>query len=194
MKALILNGEMGISNNLDQFSKKTIDLLTDKDYKVKEVKLYNREIADCLGCFKCWTKNPGQCILKDDADQVLADIINSDLLIFLSPVVFGSYSYQLKKVLDRMIPLISPFFENIDGEIHHKKRYKKYPSILGIGIMDEDNKIEEETFKKLVRNNALNFHSPAVECLIVKDKSDFKDDIIDDKINNIIAEVGVLNG
>ena len=194
MKALILNGETNRSNNLARFSKKIADSLIKHGFELKEIKLHEKKIDDCLGCFKCWTKTPGLCIIKDDADQILADIINSELLIFLSPVVFGSYSYQLKKALDRMIPLISPFFKKIDGEIHHKKRYKNYPSILGVGIIDEENKIEEETFIKLVRNNALNFHSPAVECLIVKGESDFKDDIIDDKIKNIITKAGVMNG
>lgn len=193
MKAVILNGETKISNNLARFSKNIADSLIKQGFELKEIKLHEKKIDDCLGCFKCWTKTPGLCIIKDDADQILADIINSELLIFLSPVVFGSYSYQLKKALDRMIPLISPFFKKIDGEIHHKKRYKNYPSILGVGIIGEDNKVEEETFKKLVRNNALNFHSPAVECLILKGKSDFEDEKIDDKIKNIIVKAGVEN-
>ena len=79
-------------------------------------------ISDCLGHFKCWTKNPGICTIDDASRDITRKMMSGDLLVFLTPMVFGGYSYHLKKAVDRLIPNVLPFFERIDGEIHHAKR------------------------------------------------------------------------
>ncbi len=110
MKALLLNGEKNAENSLENFSKIIIEGLKNNNYVVDTMVLHEKKIADCIGCFGCWVKTPGICIIDDYAREVARAFINSDLVVYLTPVVFGGYSYQLKKVLDRMIPLISPFF------------------------------------------------------------------------------------
>src|SRR6056297_1869813 len=139
MKALILNGEELDGLSLNQISKIIKEELKSNNTQVEEILLKEKEIADCLGCSKCWVKTPGTCIIDDYGREAAAKVINSDLLIFLSPIIFGSYSFQLKKALDRMIPLISPYFKKVKGEIHHKKRYSKYPFLLAFGLMDKIN-------------------------------------------------------
>ena len=163
MRALILNGEEIDGISLEQVSENIKEELKNNDFEIKEILLKEKKIADCLGCFDCWVKTPGVCIIDDYGREVAAELINSDLLIFLTPVVFGSYSYQLKKALDRMIPLISPYFKKVKGEIHHKKRYPKYPSILALGIIEDNNQLQSKIFKELVERNSINFHSPYYE-------------------------------
>ncbi|RCW51350.1 flavodoxin family protein [Halanaerobium sp. ST460_2HS_T2] len=192
MKALILNGEELNDISLDQVSKEIRKELLFKDFEVKEILLKEKEIADCLGCFKCWVKTPGICIINDYGREVAAELINSDLLIFLTPVVFGSYSYQLKKALDRMIPLISPYFKKVKGEIHHKKRYPKYPSLLAVGIMKETSQFQRKIFKELVTRNSLNFHSPASE-VEVFNAADFDSLKLKDIIKKFSEKVGESN-
>ena len=187
MKALILNGEELDGISLKQFSKSIREELITKDYEVEEILLKEKKIADCLGCFKCWVKTPGICIINDYGREAAAKLINSDLLIYLSPVVFGSYSYQLKKALDRMIPLISPFFTKVEGEIHHKKRYPNYPSLLGIGVIEEANQSQSKIFKELVKRNGINFHSAYVETEVFELAADFDNEELR-KIVRIISE------
>ena len=163
MKTLILNGEKLDGISLDPISKNIRKELKINGYEVEEILLKEKEIADCLGCFKCWVKTPGICIIDDYGRETANKLINSELLIFLTPVVFGSYSYQLKKALDRMIPLISPYFKKVNGEIHHKKRYSKYPSLLALGIMEEYDRVQSKIFIELAKRNSINFHSPYFE-------------------------------
>ena len=113
MRALILNGEEVDGLSLEQFSKNIREELKANNFEVEEILLKEKKIADCLGCFDCWVKTPGICIIDDYGRDAAEKLINSELLIYLTPVVFGSYSYQLKKALDRMIPLISPFFTKL---------------------------------------------------------------------------------
>ena len=123
MKALILNGEEKDGLSLKHISKSIKEELRTNDFEVNELLLKEKEIADCIGCFKCWVKTPGVCIIDDYGREVAAQVINSDLLVFLTPLIFGSYSYQLKKALDRILPLISPYFKKINGDYFFKYIY-----------------------------------------------------------------------
>ncbi len=112
-----------------------------------------------MGCFVCWVKTPGICVKNDIARDIARDIVQSDVLIYLTPIVFGGYSSELKKAVDRSIPTILPFFKNIEGEIHHKARYKHYPNLLVLGFLNYSNPEYEKTFRYLVKRNAINMHN-----------------------------------
>ena len=178
--------------NLEKKKKKISKKLQANDFEVEEILLKEKEIADCLGCFDCWVKTPGICIIDDYGREVAASLINSDLLVFLTPVVFGSYSYQLKKALDRMIPLISPYFKKFKGEIHHKKRYPKYPSILALGLLEKVNEAQTEIFKELVKRNAINFHSPHFQAEVFA-AVDLNNQELKDTISKFSKKVGEMN-
>jgi hypothetical protein len=177
MRALILNGEEMNGISLNNISKSIKEELENNNFEVEEILLKEKEIADCLGCFKCWVKTPGICIIDDYGREAAAELIDSDILVYLTPIVFGSYSFQLKKALDRMIPLISPYFKKVKGEIHHKKRYSKYPSIMGIGIVSKENNKQSQIFKELIERNSINFHSPHFksEVFLLDDNFDNKE-------------------
>ncbi len=153
---------------------KTENLLNTLNFEIKTIVLDGREIFPCLGCFKCWLTTPGLCIItKDEVNNIAKQVINSDALVFLSQISYGGYSYDTKAFLDRFIPNISPFFEIVQGETHHKKRYKKYPMMISIGY-GSPNQQENLTFKKLAQRNALNFRSPHFAVMTVEDSSDFE--------------------
>jgi len=161
MKAIILNGARNNEKTLDSIHEIVVDKLSDLNWDVKPFILRELNITHCVGCFECWVKTPGICRFKDDGPQIAEEYIKSDLLINITPVTFGGYSSELKKALDRIICLISPFFMKIDGETHHKRRYDKYPSLMGIGVLPQSDPYSEEIFKTLVKRNSLNFHSPS---------------------------------
>lgn len=114
----------------------------------------------CVGCWTCWWKTPGLCIHKDDANQIFKKFINSDFVIFASPVSAGFVSSSLKKITDRLIVLLHPYIQFINNESHHQKRYDKYPDFGLILKRDlitdkEDIQIINEIYKRM----AINFHS-----------------------------------
>ena len=87
--------------------------------------------------------------------------VQSDCLLYLTPVAFGGYSSALKKAVDRFIPLVIPFFTQIQGETHHPPRYEHYPRMAAVGILEAPDEESERVFSTLVSRNAINFHSPA---------------------------------
>lgn len=193
MKALILNGEEVDGLSLKHISKSIKEELRSCDFEVEEILLKEKEISDCLGLFKCWVKTPGICIIDDYGRKAAAKLINSELVVFLTPVKFGSYSYQLKKALDRMIPLISPYFKKVKGEIHHRKRYSKYPAILAVGVMEKINQSQNKIFKELVKRNSINFHSACFEAEVFELAADFDSKKIKNLVKVISEKVGEQN-
>jgi len=162
MKAIILNGIDDTIYDYQRFEDILDNKLQEFGIDPENVKLTNKDIKRCRGCFGCWVKSPGECIRQDDSQAICKSIINSDLVILLTPVVYGGYSSQLKKLVDKIIPLISPFFARYSGETHHFPRYKKYPKLLGIGIQSYPDIEESACFQNIIFRNSINFHNPKV--------------------------------
>ena len=165
-KALILIG----SKNNDSESTKIHEIMIEEFKKLNwdatSIVLEDKNIAYCKGCFGCWVQTPGECLIKDYEETIVKNMVHSDLIIYLTPIVFGGYSSILKKALDRKLSRILPYFMKINGEIHHVKRYEKNPSLLGIGILDKPDAEKEEVFKSLVARNSINMWCPYQEAMI----------------------------
>jgi hypothetical protein len=158
--AIILNGADGKDTASAHIHTVLVEELAAVSWNVTSFTLETLRIAPCLGCFGCWTKSPGVCRMDDDGRKIARAAIRSDVMILFTPVTFGGYSAELKKALDRLLCLLAPFFVRIHGEVHHGKRYERYPGLLGIGILDQPDSESERIFKTLVHRNALNLHAP----------------------------------
>ncbi|MCF2138460.1 MAG: flavodoxin family protein [Candidatus Lokiarchaeota archaeon] len=198
MKVLLLNGSTLKEHSQQKFFDFLVEYLNSLPIDLQIIHLKDKKIAYCNGCFYCWVKTPGKCIIKDDSEEIAKKIIQSDLLIYFTPITFGGYSSLLKRALDRQICLISPFFTKIKGEVHHKKRYNKYPSLLGIGYqkqttnpqMSGNDLVEQQIFSKLLKRNSINFYSPITQAHIYEmgtDKNEFMNKL--DKSLYLIMEL-----
>jgi multimeric flavodoxin WrbA len=129
--------------------------------------LEDEKIAACLGCFDCWTKTPGVCRIRDDANPIANDLIDSELVVYLAPITFGGWCASMKQAIDRTLGLIAPFFQMQEGEVHHKKRYDHYPQTLAIGVLDDEAPEGwARTFATLMERNAVNFHSENLSVVV----------------------------
>ncbi|NEQ48127.1 MAG: flavodoxin family protein [Leptolyngbya sp. SIOISBB] len=134
---------------------------------VKTFPLRKLKLGSCIGCFGCWVKTPGICVEPDAGREIAQTMIQSDIVILFTPVTFGGYSSEIKKIQDRWIPLVLPDFEMVHGEVHHQPRYARYPRLVGIGVQRQPHNAEASLFKVLVGRNALNFHAPTYAAEVV---------------------------
>jgi hypothetical protein len=174
--AALLRGSMGAK-------------LRQRAFVEREIILCDEKIAFCTGCFGCWIKTPGECVISDAGRAVTREFIESDLVVFLSPVTFGGYSAELKKALDRLIPILSPFFIKIDGECHHKKSYERYPRLAMLGLLPAADAEATTVFKTLASRNAINMHTPAfaVETII----EGAEEAAISRKLDSMLNQIGL---
>ncbi len=186
MKALILNG---LVKGDDILCGIIHDELEDMGWQVNDLYLKDKKIAPCLGCFGCWIKTPGICLIDDDGREVAEKSVQSDLMVFVTPVTFGGYSSCLKKAVDRLTPTVLPFFVKINGEFHHKPRYGSYPHLVGIGVLSEPDGESERIFKTLVARNAINLHSQSNAAEVVM--RDYSQEKIRAEVKTLFAGIGV---
>jgi NAD(P)H-dependent FMN reductase len=167
MKATILDGAVGPRDLADAVLAALTHRLAALGYEVARHDLASLRVPDCNGDFGCWTVTPGVCVQPGPHRDVARAVIQSDLVVWLTPVTFGGCSSALKRHLDHCIPLVSPWFGKIDGESHHPPRYPRAPDLLAVGLLDVAAPSLEAVFARLVRRNVLNFHAPRFASPIV---------------------------
>lgn len=121
----------------------------------KFVDLSGLSIANCIGCFGCWTKTPGKCVIRDDAVKIYPDIAKSSALLYISHVKYGGYDTIFKTMLERTISIQQAFIRLVAGETHHIQRsvVPKQAVIIAYGNIDD---AEKEVFRELISRNAYN--------------------------------------
>ena len=159
MKITILNGNPNANNRrFDKYLKQLSDLLESGKHTATILQLREMDVRYCVGCFGCWVKTPGECVSKDGSHDIRREVINSDLVLFASPLIMGFTSALLKKAHDKLIPLIHPYFELVQNETYHIARYDKYP-LMGL-LLEKDEDTDEEDLKivsDIYRRDAINF-------------------------------------
>lgn len=113
MKVLILNGspKVGRSNTLN-ITKAFVSGFP-SDTEVELVDIYKSDIKPCLGCFSCWSKTPGECVIKDDMQEIYKKIEASDVIIESFPLYFFGMPSGVKAMTDRCLPFMLPYMGNI---------------------------------------------------------------------------------
>lgn len=125
MKILLINGSpKGKKSNtyrLSQAFGEGISENTDTEYE--EICVRDKDIKPCSGCFSCWNKTPGKCIINDDMGEILEKILWADTVIWS----FGLYYYnvpgKLKMLIDRQLPHVMPFMVKDSESGGHNSRY-----------------------------------------------------------------------
>ncbi|MCC5417815.1 hypothetical protein EJM73_04060 [Clostridium botulinum] len=136
---------------------------------LKVVRLDAKSITACIGCWNCWLKTPGRCVMKDQMAESYPDYVNSDVVILLIDTAQGFISHKAKAFLDRTIPHYNPYIKIVDGECHHVARYKSYPDMVFYYDIEGITTQEEQVIEDYLYRTAYHFQSKAYR--IVKDGS-----------------------
>jgi len=158
MKILLVDGNPDLHDSgFTRRIRKVAETLSLAEHEVEVIRLAGKEISGCTGCFSCWLRTPGLCIFNDDHADFLMSFINSDLVLFASPLIMGFPSALLKNAIDRFIPTALPYIELADGECRHPLRYEKSPSFALLfepekDTDEEDLRIVTNVFERFARN------------------------------------------
>ncbi|MDR1642133.1 MAG: flavodoxin family protein [Clostridiales bacterium] len=113
----------------------------------------------CVGCYGCWTKTPGKCVIRDRGADMAGMMPKCGEFIILSRLVFGGLSPDIKAVMDRSIGFVLPFFRIVKGEMHHVPRVEHPPDLRYVFYGADMTEREKETAKALAKANSINLAS-----------------------------------
>jgi multimeric flavodoxin WrbA len=156
MKVLILNGNPAPSS-FDDYLARFAQATNARGHHAERVDLRDLRLRYCVGCWTCWWKTPGLCGMKDDMVALYPKLAAADLWVWASPLVLGTVSALTKRTQDRIIPLIHPYIDLVDGECHHRHRYA-HNADLGLIVAptaddtEEDLTIVRALFERFSRN------------------------------------------
>jgi multimeric flavodoxin WrbA len=111
-----------------------VEGMRDAGAEVEVVNLREKNIKNCIGCYTCWTKTPGQCIHKDDmTKELFPKWLESDLVVYATPLYNYTVNATLKAFMERTIPSLEPFFEIHEGRMFHPLRHKS-PAVVVLSV------------------------------------------------------------
>ncbi|WP_438435186.1 flavodoxin family protein [Gorillibacterium sp. sgz500922] len=120
-------------------------------------------IRACTGCFGCWVRTPGRCVLKDGYQHMGEKLAACDELVIVSRCVYGSYSPFVRNILDRSISYVLPYFVSRNGETHHRNRYDHRFKLSVHFYGDDLTEAERTTARRLVEANAVNLYADVAQ-------------------------------
>ena len=122
MKILVLNGSPKVKSDTfrltDAFLK---GIRRSGDHEIHVVHVREKQIAPCRGCFGCWQRGDGHCVIQDDQNALLDLYREADVIIWSFPLYCYGMPSPLKAVLDRTIPLVKMRMTlQPDGTVRHE--------------------------------------------------------------------------
>ncbi len=101
MKITILNGSPRKNANTAIMAQEFAKGAQAAGHDTEILHIGGMKISGCMGCKYCFSHN-GECIQKDDMQEVLNSIDKADLVVFASPIYWFDITAQLKCAIDRM--------------------------------------------------------------------------------------------
>ncbi len=125
MKILVINGSpKGKKSNTYKLTSAFIRGISEKaETKCEEITVKDKNIGSCIGCFGCWSKTPGKCVIQDDMKEVLDRILWADIIIWSFGLYYFNVPGRLKNLIDRQLPLALPFMVSESESGGHPMRY-----------------------------------------------------------------------
>jgi len=160
MKITVFNGSPRAENgNTHAIVDAFLSGARDAGAETKEIFLVRKKIGYCRGCFSCWSRTPGTCILRDDMDDLLGELKSADVSVFATPLYVDNVTGIMKTFLDRILPLADPHFEkDPNGECRHLLRddhamLRKIAVISNCGFPEQSQfQVLRLYFRRVARN------------------------------------------
>lgn len=107
MKITILNGSPR-KENTAAMAEAFAEGAREAGHEVEILHVGKMKIGGCLGCEYCHTKGEGKCVQKDDMEKVIPAYLESDMLVFATPIYYFDMTAQLSAAIQRVYCIGKP--------------------------------------------------------------------------------------
>lgn len=164
MRITIFNGSpRGENGNTHLMAEEFAKGAQEANAQIENILLVKKEIKHCHGCFNCWIKTPGKCLIQDDMRELLPKFKSSDIIIFATPLYVDNVTGIMKNFMDRLIPILDPHLQTDEkGECLHPMRFNPSPKIVVISNCGFPEQSHFQVLRLLFRRIARNMHSEVI--------------------------------
>ena len=100
MKVLIINGSPRNVGNSTKLIEEMTYIFGNEEVEYEVYQIGNKTIRGCMACNYCASHDG--CVFKDDVNELAHKLKNSDGLVVVSPVYYGSANGSVISLLDRL--------------------------------------------------------------------------------------------
>lgn len=106
--AVVLFGSPRKRGNTAELVRAFIAVLQEKGWDVRIFHLNDMNVRPCQGCYACLPQ--GVCTIDDDMNDIRTRMMDSDLIVYATPIYWFGPSGQLKLAMDRSIAFMDENF------------------------------------------------------------------------------------
>jgi multimeric flavodoxin WrbA len=99
-KVIVISTSLRRGSNSDMLADKFVEGAVSAGNDVEKISLVGKDIRFCTGCFGC--QELGKCVIKDDVNDIMAKVLEADVVAWATPIYYYEMSGQMKTLIDRM--------------------------------------------------------------------------------------------
>lgn len=99
MKIIVLEGSPNKKGSSNMLAEQFVRGATEAGHSVQVINAAHVNIHPCTGCIHCGYEGP--CVQKDDVVEIRQEILDADMMVFVTPLYYYGMSSQLKMLIDR---------------------------------------------------------------------------------------------
>ena len=99
-RVIVISTSLRRGSNSDMLADKFVEGAKVAGNDVEKISLVGKEIQFCMGCMGC--QKLGRCVIKDDVNDIMAKVLEADVVVWATPIYYYEMSGQMKTLIDRM--------------------------------------------------------------------------------------------
>ena len=165
MNVLILQGSPRAKGNTAWMAEEFKNAAEAAGHQVTVVNVAKKKIAGCLACEYCHNKGNGECIQKDDMQDLYPLMAEAEMLVLAAPIYYFTLDAQIQAPIQRMYcvnkpakvkkmaMMVSSYSPNVyDGATAEFRDICNYWEVENLGVITAkiDEQKTDETKAKIV--------------------------------------------
>ena len=99
-RVIVISTSQRSDSNSDQLADKFVEGALSVGNDVEKISLTGKNIQFCKGCLAC--QKLGRCVIQDDVNDIMAKVVEADVVAWATPIYYYEMSGQMKTLIDRM--------------------------------------------------------------------------------------------
>ena len=99
-KVIVISTSLRRGSNSDMLADQFAEGAKAAGHEVEKISLVGKNIQFCKGCLGC--QKLGRCVINDDVNDIMAKVLQADVICWATPIYYYEMSGQMKTLIDRM--------------------------------------------------------------------------------------------